>query len=394
MVFSNAWADAPGLISPADALEVFLVHLEGNKVPTTPAEIFTQHANLAFTAFLGLSKINRFLPIYPNLVPRIATKWPEIFKWSLYIYSTRVEGLDRTDQRRKSALDVLAAAWYSICTADEIQAAMVRTPATVEIATRLWLEEDAGPIPSKMNIPVGTCVLGNLLKYAEFNTLQRVLKVTNSKSEEVAKLALSRLRGALQAPKLNASHLVIHMDFINSLSRSYKHAFRNALLSANVIWNITNALVKISAIINTTKDLAFLDAMVSGFGYLYNCLESTDGFTWATQAIRAGLLQAFTDCSPQFSKLNPEDYDMTKEIVDKILPRYLVYRSVLEAIGSSMSKIDNGPSKERIDKSIAKDVWYKFHRIALERNMVLLQANAMKGKNITCDNVKVSHPQT
>ncbi|KAF7799425.1 hypothetical protein EIP86_010660 [Pleurotus ostreatoroseus] len=387
-VLTNAWTDVPGLISPTDALDVFFFHLASDKVPATPEELFSDPPNLAFASLLGLSKINRFFPDQPKLIPRIAAKWPDIFKWSLYLFSTRIQGLDKSDRRRRAALDVLAAAWYSICNADEIQAAMVRTPTTVEIATRLWLEEDAGPLPSKMSVPVGTCVLGNLLKYAEFDTLQRVLKVTGSKSDEVAKLAISRLCSTLQAPKLNATHLVIHMDFINSLSRSYKHAFRNALLSANVIWNITKALVKISTVVNTTQDLAFLDAMVSGFGYLYNCLESSDGFTWVTQAIRAGLLTAFTDCSPQFSQLDPEDFGMVKDIVERILPRYLVYRSILEAIDTSMKKIDHGPSKGRVDRSIVKDVWNKFHGLALERNMVLWRANVMKGKNVTCDNVK------
>ncbi|THH02693.1 hypothetical protein EW026_g228 [Hermanssonia centrifuga] len=267
---------------------------------------------------------------------------------------------------------------------------MVKTPATIETATKLWLEEDVWSGPSEMNVPAGSCVLGNLLKYAEYDTLERVLKVTGRNSDEVAKLAVGRLKRAVAASPLIGQHLTIYVDFICSLSRSSKHAFRNALLSANVIWNITTALVKISTVINATRDLSFLDAMVSGFGYLYNCLESSDGFTWVSQAIGAGLLQAFVDCSPQFSKLSPKDLRMVLDIFEKILPRYLVYRSIVEALDGPMRKLDDGPSKNRVTKSAAKDVWHAFHKLASERIMVVWHiVDTMKGKHVTCDNVKV-----
>lgn len=229
---------------------------------------FSDPANLAFTALLGLSKIGPFLGQRPALLARVAQAWMGIFKWSVYLFSGRIESADKSDPRRRASIDVISACWCAVGQYDSIREAMVSTPATIEIATRCWLEEDDGPIPSHVDAPVGTCVLGNLLKHATSAQLDRVLKMTGGKADEIAKLAISHLRGALTMRPVNATRLVIYLDFINSLSRVGTHPLRYALLGANVIWYVTNALVTISILVNTTSDPVFLNAMMSGFCYL------------------------------------------------------------------------------------------------------------------------------
>lgn len=234
--------------------------------------LFSDSANLAFTALLGLRKIGPFLGQRPALLrlARVAQAWMGIFKWSVYLFSGRIESADKSDPRRRASIDVLSACWCAVGQYDSIRETMVSTPATIEIATRCWLEEDDGPIPSHVDAPVGTCVLGNLLKHATSAQLDRVLKMTGGKADEIAKLAISHLRGALTMRPVNATRLVIYLDFINSLSRVGTHPLRYALLGANVIWYVTNALVTISILVNTTSDPVFLNAMMSGFCYLYS----------------------------------------------------------------------------------------------------------------------------
>jgi len=226
------------------------------------------------------------------------------------------------------------------------------------------------------------------LKKAKKEQLDRVLKMAGGKAAEIAKLSLSRLKTALKASPVNGTHLTMYLDFINSLSREPEHPLRHALLGANVIWIVTSALTTISIQVNLGRDLAFLDAMVAALGYLTNCLDSTDGFTWVSQSIGAGLLTSFVDCSPHFSKLDPEDLDMVLRLVKSILPRYAVYRSVLEAMNAPMRKIDKGPQRNRVRNSVAKDAWIPFFAFCADRMELLHHAEAVKGKFITCDNVK------
>ncbi|CDO69474.1 hypothetical protein BN946_scf184817.g34 [Trametes cinnabarina] len=388
MVLSNTWTTPPGNVSAEEAMDVFLTHLQEDRVPTNIADKFVHEANLAFASMLGLSKIGPFLSEDGPLVQRLVDAWPGIYKWSVFLFSTRIEGLERTNTRRRATLDILSAFWYTIEHLDVVREAMVKTPATIEIATRLWLEEDGGPIPTKMDSPAGTCVLGNMLKFADKEALNRVLRVSGGKTDELAKLAIARLQRALKGPAYNPVHITIYMDFINSISRVASHPLRHALLSANIIWIVTTALTKISVLVHTSKDDGWLTAMVSAFGYLRNCLESTEGFTWIAQSVGAGLLQAICDCSPRFDGLDPEDYNMIREIVGEILPRYLVFRSVIEGVDSALNKIERGPQKKRVEKSIIWPEWKKFADLAHERVLVLSQVDAFKGHSTTCDNVK------
>ncbi len=160
-------------------------------------------------------------------------------------------------------------------------------------------------------------------------------------------------------------------------------------MSANVIWVVSGALVKLSVLVNTSRDPGFLDPMVSAFGYLRNCLESTDGFTWINQAIGAGFLQAFCDCSTRFAELEAEDYRMLEQLISEVLPPYLVYRSVIEAANSALAKIERGVQKQRVESSKAKVHWRKFAQLAHERMMIVRRAEAEKGTKIICDNMKV-----
>jgi len=145
----------------------------------------------------------------------------------------------------------------------------------------------------------------------------------------------------------------------------------------------------VTNMVNDGGHLGLLDVLVASFGYLSNCLESTDGFTWVIQSVKAGLLTAFVDASPHFSKLDPDDRDMILHIVRDILPIYLVYRSVVEAIDGTMSKLNDSPHRERILGSMASGVWTKFHNLVLEQLFTTMQATAVKRTAVTCDNVKV-----
>ncbi|KAI0798479.1 hypothetical protein BC629DRAFT_1592072 [Irpex lacteus] len=190
---------------------------------------------------------------------------------------------------------------------------------------------------------------------------------------------------ALRAPDVDGSYLAVHVELINRIS-SFEYPFRHALFSKNVIWFVTSALVKFGETLSSTNDNTLVDAMISCFGYLCNYLESTDGFTWVLQAVRAGLLQAFCDCSTKFDIIPKEDLNIILGLFKVKLPRYLVYRSVLDVIENSMEKVDRDPHQKRISNSIAKQTWYDFRRLAQERIAITYQV--LSEARLVCDNVK------
>lgn len=99
--------------------------------------------------------------------------------------------------------------------------------------------------------------------------------------------------------------------------------------------------------------------------------------------------QAFVDSSPHYSKLEPEDREMILEIFSQVVPKYLVYRSVILAVDGAMAKVEKSAWRDRISDTAASKPWFNFRRLAHERLLVTHQAEATKGKALICDNVKV-----
>ena len=234
------------------------------------------------------------------------------------------------------------------------------------------------PVPSSLEVPVGTAALDSLFRMADHSTLDRALKTAGGKPDQVAKLALStHLSTEGQKAKIRGFKVAVYTDILCQFSWSAIHPLRHAILIAGGISTVTKTLISVSSQINSTGNPTLLDAIVALFGFLRNCLESTDGFTWISQSVQAGLLIAFVGCSPHFSKLkNPEDREMIFSIVKHVLPRYLVYRSVIRTVSTTLDVVYKTKNIERVSKSIAKDAWEDFVELAKERMFVEAHAAA------------------
>jgi len=390
MGLSNFWHELGPVMLDLGVLDAFFANLDGTKVPEYHVSR-SSFVDAAFMSLLGVSKSGNFIGDGEKYVDQFIRAWPGLFKWSVYFFASRVEEIRPgiNAEQRKSASDVISAAWYSVSRNNRVRDVMVATPDSIEIATKLWLVDDVGSKLSGFGIPTGTAALSKLLGKADEETTNRMLYAAGGEADKIAKLAISRLRSAMQENPIQPSKASIHTDLINEISRGTHHPLRHALLSANVIQVVTKCAVAVTAQLNLAQDSSLVDPMFSCFQYLANCLQSTDGFTWVVQSVQAGLLTAFVDGSPHFYKLpDPGERFMILSIFKDILPRYLVYQSVIEAVHNAMPAVVRDPRLQRIQTSIAKDVWRDFYKLALERLYVKEQGNALKGKAATCDNVK------
>jgi hypothetical protein len=343
-------------------------------------------------SLVGLSKVGNHLTDSDTYGSTIVQAWPGVFKWSAFFFAGRVQHKSVKPEVQKANLDVISAAWYSLSRSESARKVMSATKGSIEIATQMCMLEDKGNLPSFTDIPTASAALDALLKDANGPALNRVVAAAGGNTNNVVQFMLSRLRTSINSTRPYDSPTVVYLDLVGHLSRDPDHALRHAFLGSDTIVLCTKIALAVSKLLNTGTGgpLILLDTMVAAFGYLTNCLESTDGFTWVSQSIQAGLLTAFVDCSPHYSKLDPDDCDMVLTIVRNILPKYLVYRSVIQVIDGTIRKLGDPPHHERIKASVAWDIWVDFHKLALERYMVTMQATAMKGKGATCDNVHVS----
>ncbi|RDB14658.1 hypothetical protein Hypma_016492 [Hypsizygus marmoreus] len=387
---ANMWQEAPQVLSMG-VLDVFFRHLDANTTPTNPERAIDRNSTIdrAFMSMVGLTKAGNFLTEHDDFGDAITKAWPGVFKWSAFFFAGRVQNKNAKPEMQKSTLDVISGTWYSLSRSEKARKAMNATKGSIEIATQMWVLEDRGKIPSVIDIPSASAALDTLLRDDTQAALDRVLAAAGGEPDNIVQLSLSRLRTSVNGPGIrDPAKTAIYLDLIGHLSRGQRHPLRHAFLHANTITLCTKVALSASQLLNQGGPPGLLDVMVASFGYLANYLESTEGFTWVTQAIQAGLLTAFVDCSPHFSKVDDEDRDTILTIVRDILPKYLVYRSVILAVDGTIRKLSEAPHNKRIMQSVAWGIWSKFHELALERYMVTIQAKALKGKGATCDNVK------
>ncbi|KAJ7133445.1 hypothetical protein C8R44DRAFT_23723 [Mycena epipterygia] len=386
---ANFWQEVPELLS-LGILGVFFHHLSSDKAFTVPsvANDRSPAAECAFYSLVGLCKAGDcLLPGAPHhRDPAVLKAWPGIFKWSAFFFTTRVTSTTPIEGRR-SAMDVIATAWFSLVRAEGLREAIAGTQGTVEIATRLWLLDDAIPYagPKSMESPTLAAALDALL--VDRSTTDRALAAGGGKADAIAKVAMSRAKNAITCTPLDPTQIAIYFDLLSHFSRGWDHPLRYALLQAGVIPLCTRTAGMLGRALSAGGSPGLIDGFVSAFGYLANCHESTEGFTWVVQSVAADLFLTFADCSPHFARLDAEDYDMVCSILSQILPKYLVYRSVLQAVDEGLRRL-GPPHQKRIASSRAKKVWIDFQVLAEERCMVVVHAAAVKGKAATCDNVK------
>jgi hypothetical protein len=373
-------------------LNAFFIHLDSDTAPADPSRAQTRFpaSDRAFMSLVGLSKVGNYLTDSDIHGPTLVRAWPGVFKWSAFFFAGRVQHNSVKPEVRKSNLDVISAAWYSLSRSESTCKVMSSTKGSIEIATKMCIMEDKGNLPSFTDIPSASAALDSLLRDANGPALDRVVAAAGGNADNVAQLMLSRLHTSIKGAHAFNSPTAVYLDLIGHLSRRADHALRHAFLASNIIVLCTEITLAVSKMLNAgTGPPVLLDTMVAAFAYLSNCLESTDGFTWVSQSVRAGLLTAIVDCGPHYSKLDPDDLDMVLTIVRDILPKYMVYRSVIQAIDGTIRKLGDPPHNQYIRNSVAWGIWTSFHKLALERYMVTLQASAMKGKGATCDNVHV-----
>jgi len=377
--------------------------------------------------------------------------WEGVFKWCLFMYTTRVvsDGTPIAPKLRRSAMDIIGGVLYSLSRSNEIRKVMADTPGSIELATRLWIIEDEPAVPSGLSIPVNSAALDGLLTIPDWkpeksigendtpktpkqqeeedklettaisrreaarNMLNRVVAAAGGSPAHVVEMALSRLRTATSTnARMNEPRTPIFLDLIGHLSRVSDHQFRLGFLSEGMTALAAKLAVQAVGLLDALSasgggrasqialhrsnpavsppEEGLHGALIASLGFLCNTLESTDGFTWVIKAVSAGLLQAWVGAARHMHRFdNREDADMIISILNKIVPKYMVYKSVVTNVESAIRKINEDGAAQDWKDPEAMKVWKTFQKMTLERYMIGVHMKMVKNKAVICDNFKV-----
>lgn len=304
-----------------------------------------------------------------------------------------------TPEQTKNTNQMISYAIYSMTHDDDLQRLITSTDGVIPIMTKLWLDEErVVPGGERANapllpVPVSSAALHQVLFEADDSMLDQV--VANSfpgQPEKVASFLLTRLRAAVKKPaaKFTVAPVQTQIDLSISFSRAPKHPLRRLLLEKGLVGTVTKALLVL-----TTRPLQednVLEGIISCFGCISNLVECGDGVSYIRQMLNEDFLQAFVNVMPFFQKLDEEARSFTIELIEDMLPRYLVYRSIIEIVVEKMRALDTEACKSKVARSPVKESWYRLKRIAEARMISKQVADDTKKRAVFCDHVRGISP--
>ena len=320
---------------------------------------------------------------------RLVDQWPAIYSWSIYIFDNFIEGLPRGDSNRAFASKGLILALHQLSHVQPVWEQMVESRQMVEIATRLWLEEDTDMVYC------GACLLQSILPdKASSESVSCVIRTALPQDlTAITKLCVDRLRFSLESPNLGFEAISVYLKLMFRLSLPQDIPVRATFIVTHKATKIaTEALVKLTTCIDSYSvpfPDNFEEAIDDALSFIRLSIYCTNGFSWVRQSINAGLLSAIHECIPHLARLHPQITRRVKQFLTEVLPPYLVYRAVLEATKKPLIKTEKSPWKEQIATSQVASEWKAYVKLARTRIQMAEDLAVDSPRRLVCDNIHV-----
>ncbi|KAJ7153950.1 hypothetical protein C8R43DRAFT_1235338 [Mycena crocata] len=389
---STTWADVPKTMD-LGIIDVFLSHLRADKAPMSMRvprkwQLDGDFANLSLLALGGMQP---FLsdPMYQTQCRAVYEAWPGLFKWCSYIYDARIAPTSKAKDRQVFS-DSIVKFLYTLSCFNWFLDAMISTPGCLELLTKLWVVEDAQAKGGILLGPVQTATLGTVIKYSTLlgndDAYDRVVKAAGGDVNIVVKLLLGRVKKATKAfnPDLGAVGLSWHIELITELCQP---PLRRAFFDNDAIAVVTDSFVVLSRVVIPTQNCVSM--MSSCFDFFLRCLEGDD-YPQLGYAIKTGFLGAFLDSSRMFAMLPTKSVDAAEQIMGQILPKYIVYRSFIEAVNSALEHLNTPHYQRLIAHPSVQTVWLPFIELLEKRMPVLKQMYELtaEGTTVACEYIE------
>lgn len=370
-------------------------------VGASPSKAFKDAPEVAVGAKVGLRGISHVFDgwgVPDNLVDGVKEVWPAMWDWIQFFYTYQEKGpqsiLTPSDPRAVVGdYFFIFEGLYLISRTRDLRNWMMKTtPDLLPFLAKLWVDEVEGveTKPGFANLFSVSKILQPFVTEPQPGWIQTVIKAAGGTVGDVASIALKHVNASLNASELNERLFVADMFILAGLSHE-NPSVTNAFLSRNSIFVITTCLTRLTTT-PKPKNMSKMDSddmrecLNVCYHYLEDYIRSTDGVTWVKQAIDSGLLQAMVKSEEWLANEAPPNNHRI-EIVKVILPGYLVYSSILTAVGKALRKIQLNKMARRSPFFVA---WFRFTTLAAERLAIKKKMDDTKITwHSTCDNMKV-----
>ncbi|TFK68981.1 hypothetical protein BDN72DRAFT_959912 [Pluteus cervinus] len=376
-ILAKAWYSLPNAMDDGIP-SIFFHHLSSSlaEVPTEPnsdiidieaTEVGSEEDPVLIStkrAFWSLWGITYFAALFSSFDqdpygPEFVQAWPGIFKWSAFLYTSQVQ-ISSTDHGsnstptdraavRGATRDVIAGSWSALASSEAARKRMLETHGVLDIATRLWIFEDnedvARSTPFAEGFTFGSVLIELLMHDGDAEKLEYIISAAGGDLDRIAQTLLRRLKKDFNSSKFaslphNSTMLFLLVRQFCDIQKP-EPFLKNGAISICVKLLLRTAFVlnQPDADISSNMKGHYVRLMLLASGFLHNFLDHGNGVPWVLQAINAGLLTAFIECSPMYENLENEDYITVSFAITKILPRYLAYICVVRVMNTAFERL-------------------------------------------------------
>ncbi|KAJ7734997.1 hypothetical protein B0H16DRAFT_1765494 [Mycena metata] len=356
-VLAQAWKekqDGGADISSDGVLQTFLHHLDGKKVPRIvvrpPAD--NDPADRAWASLNGLA-VGFFseFSTQPELRTRLLSAWPDIFQWCRYFYDQRVS-VEKDSTQAHNAILTICNTIRNLYTDTELQTKIRATSGIIALCTRLCLHPAS---PTEAFIPF------SLLRIDAWGKMDEIVAAAGGKPEVVAKAILGGLRTTITQQPLEAERSFVLTCLVTSFIVFPRHPLTFAILADNGVWTALN--------------------------FLRAAMIQSDSPRLVAQALDAGLLRTICALSPVFD-IDTEERKSTplRSILRDVLPKSLMYHSVLKVMKREHEELDSAFADETIMPSSLREDWMSLTLLLYMRGNIAKLPKALKGRGaVSCE---------
>ncbi|KIJ48209.1 hypothetical protein M422DRAFT_247998 [Sphaerobolus stellatus SS14] len=324
-------------------LKILLQHLEASKVPESRSRIDdTFRSRIAcFTNIISIT-ISETPSTEDNGL--IEFYLPGIIKWCLYFIRVDITSDSSWIKYSRKLIQVSPASFYRFSQIPGVSEKLPDMPCALELAMWNWLlaETPDDDIMTDMTVKYGRCtILHHIItrKKGKDIDLDCLIEAAGGDLELLKKKSVARLAAVLENNVMDWRDVYAIVWSVTALLYHGTTRTRAPFHEAGMIGILTKFYAKSARESNASITIGLACTL---FPVIALHVEDTFGFTWTLEAINAGLMEGVLECLSKL-KLVPDNdvYDvMMATLLDGTLPRYFVYKSIVEAAKKAIDALD------------------------------------------------------
>ncbi|KII85468.1 hypothetical protein PLICRDRAFT_317343 [Plicaturopsis crispa FD-325 SS-3] len=389
------------------ALCVWKSHLHPSKIPQGQQAmnllVFQESANPALWSLAGLNAGYRARVLAGDVsreaIDRLAELWPSMFPWMKALYSQAFDSPYIHIQIRIAVMIAVTNLIETFSFTQPLWQPIVDTPGSVAFITRLWLRTTKNfSQNAERDIAfrhTGTSILRFYLQHSYLDRgldswaaeLPNLMQ-TATLGEDFVPVVLNRFNTNFYKSSAGLSSIKEDVSLLDTLCDCPEFCYR--FLSQKSMHSITGLLTfVVDQPVIPSQSATLVECINACLQHYTRFLEAGDGLSWVRQAVEAGLLSALVSAHVILTDLG-QDCTRIYTLIGDILPKYLVYLSVIRIASRSLKKIDSLglEQKTKRDARFQAD-WESFRHLVHDRSRL----KGSLGKSAVDTRMKCENPK-